>query len=106
MRVTQVGRRQRVLVVGALAALGIWAIGVRAVENEEQKVEGVALVLQPPSATKSDSAPAGKLDSPAKPTEKLVTFEMRNQPWKAMIEWFADQSGLTYIGVVTPAGSF
>jgi hypothetical protein len=38
--------------------------------------------------------------------EKTFAFEMRDKPWKQVIEWFVDQSGLAFVGSRTPTGTF
>ncbi len=38
--------------------------------------------------------------------EKRYTFSMNGKPWKDVIAWFADQTGLAYVGTVTPRGTF
>jgi RNA polymerase sigma-70 factor (ECF subfamily) len=40
------------------------------------------------------------------PAEKQYAFEMKEKPWKEVIEWFADVSGLRYTGKETPPGAF
>ncbi len=40
------------------------------------------------------------------PEEKRYTLAMDKKPWKDVIEWFADVSGLRYTGKETPAGTF
>jgi len=37
---------------------------------------------------------------------KTIQFEMRDKPWASVLEWFADQSGLAFSGVVKPLGTF
>src|SRR5262249_27429211 len=41
----------------------------------------------------------------ARRTEKRYKFEMRDKPWRQVIEWFSDQSGLNFVGS-PPAGTF
>src|SRR5262249_30227598 len=38
--------------------------------------------------------------------EKRYTLAMDRKPWKEVIEWFADVSGLSYVGKETPPGTF
>jgi RNA polymerase sigma factor (sigma-70 family) len=40
------------------------------------------------------------------PEEKRYPFAMDNKPWKHVLAWFADLSGLRYIGDVLPPGTF
>jgi len=39
------------------------------------------------------------------PEEKLYAFQMKDKPWKGVIEWFADVTGLRYTGKETPPGT-
>src|SRR5437764_15230685 len=38
--------------------------------------------------------------------EKLLTFEMRDKPWSAVLEWLTDQTGLPFASVIKPTGTF
>jgi RNA polymerase sigma-70 factor (ECF subfamily) len=38
--------------------------------------------------------------------EKRYSFSMKDKPWKEVIDWFADQSGLAFSGVYKPTGNF
>jgi RNA polymerase sigma factor (sigma-70 family) len=40
------------------------------------------------------------------PAEKRYAFEMKDKPWKQVIEWFADVTGLRYTGKEMPPGTF
>jgi RNA polymerase sigma factor (sigma-70 family) len=44
----------------------------------------------------------------AKPegAQKRYTFAMKDMAWKHLIDWFADHTGLAYVGAVTPPGTF
>jgi RNA polymerase sigma-70 factor (ECF subfamily) len=39
------------------------------------------------------------------PEEKRYVFEMKDKPWKEVIEWFADVSGLRFTGKEMPPGT-
>lgn len=43
---------------------------------------------------------------PAKLADKQVAFEMRDKPWKSVLEWLCNETGLPVITVATPTGSF
>jgi RNA polymerase sigma factor (sigma-70 family) len=47
---------------------------------------------------KVDPQPAGQ--------EKRITFEMRDQPWNKVLEWYSDTTGLPLVTVQTPPGTF
>jgi type II secretion system protein D len=49
--------------------------------------------------------PAAPLD-PNKLAEKTVAFEMRDKPWKAVLEWLSNETGLPIITTATPTGTF
>src|SRR5262249_30175323 len=49
--------------------------------------------------------PTGKPDTP-RPEEKRYEFEMREQPWDKVLEWYARSTGLAYVGTGKPAGTF
>jgi uncharacterized protein (TIGR03067 family) len=40
------------------------------------------------------------------PEEKRYAFSMKNKPWKEVIDWFADQTGLAFSGAYIPKGTF
>jgi RNA polymerase sigma factor (sigma-70 family) len=40
------------------------------------------------------------------PEEKRYAFSMKNKPWKEVIDWFADQTGLAFSGTYVPKGTF
>jgi RNA polymerase sigma factor (sigma-70 family) len=57
--------------------------------------------LQPPKPDK----PPDKAEAP-RPEEKTYTFEMRDQPWAKVLEWYAENSGLPFVGSFKPTGTF
>jgi general secretion pathway protein D len=71
---------------------------------------GVALGADPVKMTKADepaSAPAPKVETPAKPPLKPISFEMRDKPWSQVLEWLADQTGTPVLpSDVKPQGTF
>jgi hypothetical protein len=50
--------------------------------------------------------PADRADPPKKPEEKTYAFEMRDKPWAAVFEWYAETSGLGFTGSFKPTGTF
>jgi type II secretion system protein D len=59
----------------------------------------------PPASAPAVTQPASP--PPAAPAgEKRIKFEFSNKPWRQVIEWFTDQTGLTFVGVNVPTGSF
>jgi hypothetical protein len=61
-----------------------------------------------PTAAQPAKASEPKTDQPekgTKPKDKRFTFEMRDQPWSKVFAWYADVSGLAYIGQNKPTGT-
>ena len=50
--------------------------------------------------------PPAKPELPAKPKEETYTFTFDSKPWTQVIEWFADTTGLAFVGNYKPAGTF
>lgn len=50
-------------------------------------------------------SPATPVD-PAKLANKLVNFEMRDKPWKNVLEWLCNETGMPIIANAIPTGSF
>jgi hypothetical protein len=51
---------------------------------------------------------AARADGPEKtdrPAEKTLAFTFVNKPWTEVIEWFADNTGLGFVGNFKPAGT-
>ncbi len=44
--------------------------------------------------------------APAKPVEKTWSFEFRDKPWGAVLEWLANQTGLSLGSTYRPKGAF
>jgi len=61
-------------------------------------------VAAPPQATTSQ-AEKPSLDAPKKKAEKL-RFQFRFQPWKDVLDWFAQQADLSLVANETPPGTF
>src|SRR5207253_436923 len=50
-------------------------------------------------------SPASPVD-PSKLANKLVNFEMRDKPWKNVLEWLCNETGMPIIANAIPTGSF
>jgi type II secretory pathway component GspD/PulD (secretin) len=50
------------------------------------------------------AAPAA--GTPAPRPQKTFTFVMNEAPWKAVVAWYAEASGLPFVGKSTPTGTF
>jgi uncharacterized protein (TIGR03067 family) len=74
-------------------------------DNDEGKARPTEFATTPDSGltliTLKRSAAVAKA-----PREKRYPFEMKDKPWKDVMEWFADVSGLRYTGKETPPGKF
>jgi RNA polymerase sigma factor (sigma-70 family) len=79
--------------------LAVAAVGVGFGERRPQ-----AVPQQPPARPdQPDKAPA-KAEA-AKP-EKMYAIEFRDKPWSAVLEWYAEITGLPFIASTKPAGTF
>ena len=58
----------------------------------------------PTDSDKPDKLPHRPKAPP--PKEKTFQLEMRDKPWKQVLEWYADISGLPFVGNSTPSGTF
>jgi RNA polymerase sigma factor (sigma-70 family) len=93
-----------VLTVAAFAFGGVLAlqvVGARPVSCQpgsmpEAKGEPPSKEEPPPKADKAE---------PPKAEEKRYSFEMREQPWIKVLEWYTEISGLPYIGISKPTGA-
>jgi RNA polymerase sigma factor (sigma-70 family) len=79
----------------AVAALGAGGLLLRPAPAAEP-----APALQ----AKADDRPPDKAEPP--PKEKTFTFEARQKPWKGILEWYSEISGLPFVGNELPAGTF
>jgi RNA polymerase sigma factor (sigma-70 family) len=77
-----------------------WVARRRAAEALEKAARKLRDQPEPPSPPPAAGA------APAAPEQKAYTFEMRDKPWAAVFEWYADVSGLPFVGNVKPTGSF
>jgi type II secretory pathway component GspD/PulD (secretin) len=62
------------------------------------------LVYAPPSDQSDIAAQLGKGIN--KPEPKTFAFDMADKPWKHVFEWYADQTGLPFVGSNVPTGTF
>jgi type II secretory pathway component GspD/PulD (secretin) len=96
----------------ALGALGLGAVLARQTVGAGPlagpAASGPARQTAPPK--KAEKPP--RVDEPAEKAEKpraekkRFTFVMREQPWDKVFEWYAERSGLGYVGSSKPAGTF
>ncbi|HEX5272038.1 MAG TPA: secretin N-terminal domain-containing protein, partial [Gemmataceae bacterium] len=93
MRAKQAGSWvTRLSLAALLLTLGVWAVTAKADD--------------PPKPDK-DKPAAKPAEKPAeKPREKKYAFAFDNKPWRDVIDWFADQSGLAFSGTYKPQGTF
>jgi len=89
------GLRSLVLVLGAGVAM--YAVHAGAAQQPREGKKDDPAKTQP----KSSDSPTQKAEVP-----KTYAFEMRNKPWDQVIEWLTDTTGLAFVGVNKPTGSF
>jgi type II secretory pathway component GspD/PulD (secretin) len=63
-----------------------------------QIIQAIDTKAPRPTGTETTKAP--------RPKEKTYTFQVRNQPWAKVLEWYAEVSGLPYVGKYRPTGTF
>ena len=49
---------------------------------------------------------ARRKEESATPPQKTFAFQMRTKPWAQVIEWFADITGMPFVGTEIPQGTF
>jgi RNA polymerase sigma factor (sigma-70 family) len=95
------------IVAGCALAVAVLAVGgvlTRQALDAGQPQATADKGEPPPKAEKSADKP-DKPDAP-KADEKTYAFEMRDKPWAAVFEWYAEASGLGYTGTFKPTGTF
>ena len=91
-------------IVSACAlAVGALGIGVVLAQQTVGDKTGAGQAASEP-ATKADRPP--RKANAAKSEPKTFTFEMRDKPWPFVFEWYAEISGLPYVGQSKPTGTF
>jgi RNA polymerase sigma factor (sigma-70 family) len=89
-----------VLAAGAVGVGGV--LGQRA--GEPGPLVGQAAEGQPAKPAEP-AQPSAKADAP-KEAEKTYEVTFRGVPWAKVLEWYAEISGLPFVGQATPAGTF
>jgi type II secretory pathway component GspD/PulD (secretin) len=59
-----------------------------------------------PAATSPSALPPAKTPESATPSDGKLTFSFRYQPWQDVLDWFADQNGLSLLMESPPPGTF
>src|SRR5262245_22681250 len=75
--------------------------GVQKVQPEAKPAESKPVDVKPTIILPAES----KTDTP-KSEKALYHFEMRQKPWREVLEWLADRTQLAFIGVHIPTGTF
>jgi type II secretory pathway component GspD/PulD (secretin) len=83
-----------------LAILGLWALNAGAAPPERMSKADE----DPPPPPKQQ--PKAEPPKPKREPLKTYQFEKRDQPWKQVFEWLSDTTGLPFIGVNYPTGTF
>jgi type II secretion system protein D len=86
------GTGWRLLLLGALAVLAVWAIRAEARDSDKP-------AAQPENGGKRAAAPASQ-------TEKTFGFDKREEGWNQVMVWLADISGMPLITQLKPTGTF
>jgi type II secretory pathway component GspD/PulD (secretin) len=60
----------------------------------------------PAATAPASAAPQAKPPEPAAPSDGKLTFSFRYQPWQDVLDWFADQNGLSLLMESPPPGTF
>src|SRR5262249_43157948 len=94
MRAFPAGAGQQAGILILVGLMGIWAFDAPAAQPDKPGKKGESSTAQPRTS-----------DTPPK-VEKTYAFEMRDKPWKQVMEWLADTTGLAFIGPEMPQGTF
>src|SRR5215471_8966613 len=97
MRASPASAGLRFFVLIFLGSVVISALDAGAAQPPQKDKKDDPAKIQPRT---SDTPPA-KAEAP-----KTFTFEMRDKPWRQVIEWLAEITGLKFIGTNVPSGTF
>src|SRR5207244_561609 len=89
------GWPRRCFLVLGLLAFAAYVVGTGAAQPPGRGEPGTA--IQPRAS--------GSATTPARTAQKKVKFEMRDKPWRDVLEWLADISGLQVIATIKPTGT-
>lgn len=108
MATSHMSRMLRWLGSGASFGLGL---SIAAQQPTPLPMNPMPVPSPQPAATNKETpapvviSPATPMD-PSKLADKLVSFEMRDKPWKNVLEWLCNETGLPIIANAIPTGSF
>ncbi|MCI0334977.1 MAG: hypothetical protein L0228_17355 [Planctomycetes bacterium] len=76
--------------------------------DKSLKSDGPAAAAVTPESASYDAKPAKTATAGAKPAgdDAKLTFNFRYQPWQDVLDWFADQAGLSLLLESPPPGTF
>lgn len=91
MRILPTSKCPKLILLGTLAIL----------------INGVAgaQTSDPEKTPKAGGPPARTQEAPAKPKEKMILFEMRDKPWKDVLEWLSDKTNMNVVTQEKPVGT-
>jgi RNA polymerase sigma-70 factor (ECF subfamily) len=75
-------------------------------DNDEGKTTPAEFATKPHSGLTLIVLESAAEDKQAQPAEKRYTFAMNNKPWSAVLEWFSEVSGLSFVSPAKPTGTF
>ena len=85
----------RLCLAALLLTAGVWVVAARADDPAKPKDKPAEKPADKPAEKPAD-----------KPREKKYAFAFDNKPWRNVIDWFADLSGLAFSGSFKPTGTF
>jgi RNA polymerase sigma factor (sigma-70 family) len=92
----------------AVGALGVGAVLARQTGSAGPVAGEPGARADPPNRVEAAPAPGKSADKPdtPKPGEKRYELEARDRPWNQVFEWYAEISGLAFVGSSKPPGTF
>jgi type II secretion system protein D len=101
------------VVLALMGGAAIASVGVSAARADDPVKPGQPIQLpakpgDPIQAPAPSAAPVKKAESESadKAGPKTIEFEIRDKPWKSVLEWVSEKSGMGIIAKTTPKGSF
>jgi type II secretory pathway component GspD/PulD (secretin) len=114
--------RNRFAISKSFRQLGFWALLVawgisqaRGEQSADKDSASPAVVDKSAAAAPASEVPAANAPADASPDgeqeppvagDKQLTFTFRYQPWQEVLDWFAEQAGLSLVMEAPPSGTF
>jgi type II secretory pathway component GspD/PulD (secretin) len=93
------------LLLAGIAGSAAWG-QIDAEESVVEKVGNKELESLQPEAEPPTSDAAAADEQPAARSDVRLTFNFRYQPWQDVLDWFAEQAGLSLLLEAAPPGTF